>query len=149
MQGVDQILVVDDDGDFVLLLRMAFEYAGFEGGIHVAPDGDRAIEYLNDQSGLNEDIANPQPSLVLLDLRLPRLPGVAVLRWIRQQPELVALPVILMTGIETDVEEQLVEEFGATNWFVKPLGFAQLVETAHDLCASRLTASHQLGPAFH
>jgi DNA-binding response OmpR family regulator len=132
-----------------LLLRTAFEYAGFNGSFDVAADGLQAVQYLKREGFDATQSVNPLPCLALLDLGLPRLPGVALVKWIREQPDLAGLPVILMTGAETGTEAQLVTEFGANDWLVKPFGFEKLVEMAEHLCACWLTRERQLRTMHH
>jgi DNA-binding response OmpR family regulator len=139
MSTEDHILIADDDSDFVLLLRTAFEYAGFEGRTDVVSNGLQAIEHLK---AIIEQREGSLPCLSLLDLGLPRCPGVAVLHWIREQSALAELPVVLMTGIETGTEPRLVAEFGADDWLVKPFGFNKLVLMAHDLCTRWSAGTH-------
>ena len=138
-----KILIADDDSDFVLLLRTAFEYAGVQTGIASVPDGAEAIRYLNGE-GLYEDRREyPIPDFILLDLRLPRLSGFEVLRWIRRSPEWADLPVIILTGtyLRSEAEEALAE--GASEFLVKPFDFLALTRMAEHITETWVPAHYR------
>jgi len=137
------ILVADDDADFVLLLRTAFECAGFNGRFEITTDGRQVIQFL--ERSIASEVLNSWPCLVLLDLGLPRLPGPAVFKWIRDHPETAELPVVFMTGAEAGNESR----FGADDWFIKPFGFSKLVETAEHLCDCWVPSRALLGTEHH
>ena len=124
MRNVERILLVDDDEDFALLLKTAFDFAGFKGEILVVPDPRGALEHLNTRK------AQRLPDLVLLDLQLHRGSGFDVLRSIRSQPELNDVAVRVLTGIEAEGDAQKAYQLGAQEYLVKPLEFSRLVEVA-------------------
>ena len=127
MRNVERILLVDDDEDFALLLRTAFDSTGFKGEILVVADPAAAL------AALNRCEDKPLPDLVLLDLRLHRGSGFDVLRSIRSRPELNAVPVRVLTGIEANGDAQKAYQLGAQEYLVKPLEFSRLVEVAEHL----------------
>jgi CheY-like chemotaxis protein len=89
------ILLVEDLADDVLLIRRAFEKAKVINPIHVVPNGEEAISYLNGSGKYANRAEYPLPDLVLLDLKMPGIDGFEVLRWIRQQPGLSSLRVVV------------------------------------------------------
>jgi CheY-like chemotaxis protein len=132
------ILVADDDSDFVLLLRTAFEYACVQASIASVPDGADAIRYLNGEELYGNRHDYPMPDLILLDLRLPRLTGFDVLRWIRHSPKWAHLPVIILTGtyLRSEAEETWAE--GASEFLIKPFDFLALTKMAEHIAETWL-----------
>lgn len=112
-------------------MRRAFERACPGLRVQVAEDGERAVAFL--QAMLAGGAAATQ---VVLDLKLPNLPGLEVLRWIRGQEALAALPVVVLTssGEKRDVEE--VSRLGAQAYHKKPVSHAQLLELVRGLLSS-------------
>jgi CheY-like chemotaxis protein len=114
------ILLVEDSEDDVFFMERAMKAAGFRGDIHVAKDGQVALDYLGGTGGYADRKTHPLPSLVLLDLKLPHVLGLDVLKWIRTRPELQALPVVVLTssGERSDLERAY--RLGANSFMVKP-----------------------------
>jgi CheY-like chemotaxis protein len=127
------ILIADDDPDFVMLMKAAFEEAHAENPIHVAEDSSQAQKYLKYEPPYEDRAAFPIPSLIVLDLRLPPHDGIPLLRWIRQQPWLDGLPVVILTGSEFPNQEEVALRSGANAYFIKPFQFTKLVGLAHQL----------------
>lgn len=117
------ILLVEDLADDVLLVRSAFAEAKLDIALYVVGDGEEALDYLLGMGKFSDRDEYPLPSLVLLDLKLPRLDGIEVLRWIRLQPNLKALRVIVLTSSEDIFDVNRAYEAGANSFLVKPLEF--------------------------
>lgn len=113
------ILQVDDDPNDVFLLQHAMKKAGVLNSIQVATDGQGAIEYLQGAGEFANRVKFPFPCLVLLDLKLPYVMGLEVLRWIRRRPG-TALTVLILTasGSEADIVEAY--RLGANGFLTKP-----------------------------
>src|SRR6185295_13755723 len=94
------VLLVEDRGDDVLLVRRAFERGKLPILLFVVADGDEAILYLGGEGKFSDRTQYPVPDLVLLDLSLPGKDGFEVLHWIRAQPSLGSLRVIVLTASE-------------------------------------------------
>src|SRR6266480_4275505 len=92
------ILLAEDREDEVMLLRRAFAKAKFLNPLHVVANGEEAIAYLQGEGKYASRDEYPLPSLLLLDLKMPRKDGFQVLDWIRHQPELSALRVVVLTS---------------------------------------------------
>jgi CheY-like chemotaxis protein len=123
------ILQVEDDPNDVFLLQHAMKKAGVANPIQVVTDGQEAIDYLKGAGRFANRKEFPLPCLVLLDLKLPYVMGLEVLKWIRQQPG-VALVVILLTasGEEADIASAYC--LGANGFLVKPSEANKLVDMA-------------------
>jgi CheY-like chemotaxis protein len=112
------ILLVEDNDDDVFLVQRALAKAGVTESLRVAADGREALDFL--QTALRQDESSNVPCLILLDLKMPRVPGLEVLDWIRKQPRLRALPVIVLTSSSADADVEAAYRLGANSYFSKP-----------------------------
>ena len=128
MPDQEPILIVDDGEDDVFLIQRSLDRAGVFNPIQVVRNGDDAIAYLQGAGKFAKRNEYPLPSLVLLDLKMPRTDGFAVLRWIRHQPALKALRVIVLTYSEDIRDVNQAYECGANSFLVKPMDFENSVE---------------------
>ncbi len=121
------ILMAEDDPDDVMLIQRAFQKAGMGKLLQIVRDGGQAINYLSGKAEYKDRGHHPMPFLMLLDLKMPGTNGFEVLQWIRTQPELRRLLVVVLTSsnLQTDVDKAY--ELGANSYLVKPVEFAELV----------------------
>src|SRR2546421_4942592 len=127
------ILLAEDREDEVTLLRRAFAKANFLNPLHVVSNGDEAIDYLKGEGKYANRGEYPLPSLLLLDLKMPRKDGFEVLHWIRKQPDLSALRVIVLTSSDQIRDVNRAYEMGANSFLVKPVDFGSFVEVTRAL----------------
>lgn len=113
------ILQVEDDPNDVFLLNHAMKKVGVTNPIQVASDGQQAIEYLGGVGKFADRDRFPLPCLVLLDLKLPYLMGLDVLRWIRSQPG-AALTVVILTASAEEEDIAAAYRLGANAFLTKP-----------------------------
>ena len=130
------ILYVEDDENDGFLLRRAFLKAGIPNPLEVVTDGNEAIEYL---SGLGTFAKRRLPHLVFLDLKLPFKTGFEVLAWLRQQPALHTIPVIILTSSTQESDVHKAYALGANAYLVKPPGAEELSELVGTVRAFWLT----------
>ena len=121
------ILLVEDDSNDVLLVKRAFRKAKLNPQIEIVADGDEAIAYLTGQAPYS-DRQLDLPSLILLDLKLPRRSGLEVLEWIRQQPQLKRILVIVLTSSRENPDVAKAYDLGVNSYLVKPVAFEDLVK---------------------
>lgn len=124
----DTILLVEDNPSEVLLMQRAFRKANIANPLQVVGDGDAAIFYLSGQGSYNDRETYPLPMIVLLDLKLPRKSGHEVLAWLRQQPVLKRLPVVVLTSSRESIDVNRAYELGVNSYLVKPVTFDSLLE---------------------
>jgi CheY-like chemotaxis protein len=122
------ILVVEDRDDDVFLVLRSFERAGVSNPIQVVRNGEDAIAYIKGEGKFTNRAEFPLPELVLLDLKLPGIDGFEVLRWLRMEPGLSGLPVVVLTSSERIRDVNLAYSLGANSFLVKPTDFNQYVE---------------------
>jgi two-component system response regulator len=127
------ILLVEDNPDDVELTRLAFEQSGLRHPVTVAGDGAEALDYLFCEGRWAARDPGDPPVLVLLDLKLPRVDGLEVLRRMRQDARTRLLPVVVLTS--SDEEQDLVESYalGANSYVRKPVDFTAFHEAARQL----------------
>ena len=126
------ILYVEDRDEDVILLKYAFKRVNIQNPVQVANDGQKAIDYLAGKGKYADRSQYPIPSMVLLDLQLPHKMGLEVLEWIRQQPSLKALIVIILSSSTHHGDVRRAYELGTNAFLVKPSG----VDTLTDMCQS-------------
>lgn len=114
------ILQVDDDENDVFLLQRVFQRAGIPNPVRVATDGQMAVDYLAGTGVYGNRAAHPLPCLVLLDLKLPRKSGLEVLEWVKQQPHLKKLVVVVFSSSVQVSDIERAYELGASSYIQKP-----------------------------
>lgn len=124
------ILVVEDERNDVFFLEYAFQEAGIKNPLHAVADGQDAIDYLAGIGKYANRLRYPFPCLVLLDLKLPLKTGFDVLRWIRQQPPLQTLVVIVLSSSRERKDVDEAYRLGARSYLVKPLSMKERFEVA-------------------
>ena len=130
MPDRDLILIAEDHEDDVLLIRRSLERANVFNPIQVVHNGEETMAYLRGEGRFSNRAEYPLPALLLLDLKMPRKDGFEVLRWIRQQPTLKALRVVVLTSSEDIRDVNRAYESGANSFLVKPMDFENSVEIA-------------------
>jgi CheY-like chemotaxis protein len=128
------ILLVDDNMDDVLLAQLAFRMNnGDNVVVHCVHDGDEAIAYLTGKKEYSDRQRFPMPQYVLLDVNLPRTNGFEVLAWLRQEPGLKRIPVILLSGTNEPEKVNAAYELGVINYLKKPGDFKELLRLVHKI----------------
>jgi two-component system response regulator len=123
------ILQVEDDSNDVFFLKHALKRAGVANPIRVVNDGQEAIDYLKGAGRFADRDQFPLPGLVLLDLKLPHVMGLDVLKWIRQESGL-SLVVVLLTASAEEADIACAYRLGANGFLVKPSEARKLVDMA-------------------
>ena len=128
------LIVEDDDNDFIFLER-ALQLEKFEADVQRACDGVEAIEYLAGENDFADREAHPLPSLMVLDLKMPRKNGFEVLAWLREHSELETLPVVVFSSSEEPEDVENAYNLGASGYLVKPssyLSYPEIVRTLRE-----------------
>ena len=131
MTNIGPILVADDDADEIVLLQLAFIKAGLKNPLLAVGDGEECVQYLRGDGKFADRSQYPMPQLLLLDLKMPRLNGIQVLTWLRSQPQLKQLPVIVLTGSTFDSDITRAYAAGANSFLPKlldPAGLASQIK---------------------
>src|SRR5688572_22848876 len=128
-------------------MKHAFEEVGILNPLQVAVDGQEAMDYLGGHGAYADRERFPLPCLTLLDLKLPRVMGLEVLQWIREQPELKTLIVIILTSSRLGPDIERAYQLGANAYLVKPSTPLELREIAEGIKHFWLSTNH--GPAVN
>ncbi len=124
----DYILLVDDNPRDVELTLAAFSRLSLDINIEVVNDGDQAIDFLYRRKKY-ADRQQGWPLLVLLDLKMPKVNGLEVLRQIKSDPDLLSIPFVVLSSSEQDRDIYESYGYGANAYVVKPIDFAEFTQT--------------------
>jgi CheY-like chemotaxis protein len=123
MKECPVILVAEDDEDYVILIRQVFQKAHVPNPIHVVWNGEEAISYLKGEGKYSNRDEYPLPDIFLLDLKMPRVNGFEVLKWVRSQPSLASLRILVLTSSDEIRDVNEAYQLGANSFLVKPMDF--------------------------
>jgi CheY-like chemotaxis protein len=121
------ILVAEDVADDALLLGLAFEAAGVNARLDFVSDGNEVIDYLSCAGRFADRKGCPLPVLLLLDLKMPRVGGFDVIKWVRMQPELRRLVIVVLSSSPLLSDVNRAYDLGANSYLEKPLGAKNLL----------------------
>ncbi|MCX6684128.1 MAG: response regulator [Methanoregula sp.] len=127
------ILLVEDNEAHAELVMRGMRDQQVANKIHHVVDGEKALDYLFSRSAYKDKVQNPRPNLVLLDLRLPRVDGLEVLRIIKTSPELLRIPVVVLTSSDAETDIVKSYDYHANSYIVKPLDFKTFTRLMKDL----------------
>lgn len=127
------ILLAEDDPGDVILTQRAFKKAQIVNPIQVVNDGEETIAYLAGNGKYVDREQFPMPVLLLLDLKMPKCSGLEVLRWLRAQPDLKRMMVVILTSSRETPDVNEAFDLGVTSYLVKPVGFDGLLEMVRGL----------------
>jgi CheY-like chemotaxis protein len=127
------ILIAEDDPDDRLLTRRALETSRVVNDLRFVDDGEELMEYLLRTGRYADPAVAPRPGIILLDLNMPRKDGREALREIKGNPDLHAIPVVVMTTSKAEEDVLKSYDVGANSYVVKPVTFDRLVELMQTL----------------
>ena len=125
---VHSILIAEDDENDVFFLERAFKQAHVANPRCRVRDGEEAISYLAGEGEYADREKFPLPYLMLLDLKMPRKNGFEVIAWVRSQPGLRRLPIVVLSSSKEELDINQAYELGVNTYLVKPVKFEGLVE---------------------
>jgi two-component system, response regulator len=128
-----KILLVEDNPDDVLLTQRAFRKSNIRNEIIVKRDGQEAIDFLFGPGGAAAQGAADLPVLVLLDLKLPKVDGLEVLRLMRNDDRTKLVPVVILTSSKEQTDLLAGYQLGCNSYIRKPVDFNQFAEAVHQL----------------
>lgn len=127
------ILLVEDNPDDEELTRLAFKECKFANELVVVRDGQEALDYLFAAGRYSGRDVCDQPQVTLLDLKLPKVDGLEVLRRIRADDKIKLLPVVILTSSKEERDMVASYSLGANSYIQKPVDFNQFIEAVHQL----------------
>jgi CheY-like chemotaxis protein len=122
------ILLVEDDDGHARLLEKNLRRGGVVNQLVRVADGQEAVDYMSRTGSYEDSMRYPLPSVVLLDVRMPRLDGFEVLAHLKGDPKLMRIPVIMLTSTDNQNEINRAYEMGANGYVVKPVSIESFVD---------------------
>src|SRR5258706_984181 len=123
-----KILIAEDSEVDIFLLKRGFEKTGAHFNAQFVMDGQAAVDYLLGADEFANRERYPLPSLIVLDLKMPRLNGLDVLKWLKAQPDLHAMPVVMFSSSDDDRDVMRAYSLGASSYLMKPTDLDRLSE---------------------
>ena len=128
-----EILLVEDNPDDVELTLHAFQKHHLANRVHVVRDGAEALEFLFRTGAYKDRRTEDSPQLVLLDVKLPKVDGLEVLRRMKADPRNRMIPVVMLTSSREDRDITESYRLGVNSYIVKPVNFEQFTEAVRQL----------------
>ena len=122
------ILLVEDNPLDIDLTRRAFKKQKLTNPLDIARDGEEAISWIS-----RWEAGEPLPLIILLDLKLPKIGGLEVLRKYKEQPGIKNIPIVVLTSSSLDIDITTAYEYGANSYIVKPVNFEKFVDVATEI----------------
>ncbi|HSB00893.1 MAG TPA: response regulator [Anaerolineales bacterium] len=141
--NVEVLLVEDNPRDAELTIR-AFKRNNLADRIFHVQDGAEALDFLFGRGNYAGRQTAALPRVILLDLKLPKMNGLEVLRLVKNDPHLQAIPVVIVTSSAEDPDLEAAYELGANSYVIKPVQFEAFMDAMSKLGIYWLTANHPL-----
>jgi CheY-like chemotaxis protein len=141
-ETIVEILIVEDNEQDLALAQRALRKAKVSNRIHVARDGEEALQFLFCEGPHAERKMEDGPKVILLDLKLPKIDGLEVLQRIKSDPRTKAIPVVVLTSSKEQSDVVETYNLGVNSYIVKPVNFEQFSETVQKLGLYWLLLNH-------
>ena len=120
------ILIAEDGEDDALFLRRAMKKLGWANPVHILTDGGEVMKYLKGEEKYRDRSHFPFPSVLFMDIKMPRVSGFDVLQWLRDHPGCRIIPIIMFSGSALVEDVERAYQLGANAYIVKPMGLDDL-----------------------
>ncbi len=127
-KGPFVVLIAEDDEHDVVATKRAWKKHSITNPLYIVNDGEECLDFLHRRGKYGEPERAPQPGVVLLDIKMPKMDGLAVLKHIREDDELHRLPVVILTTSKAEEDRLKSYDLGANAFIVKPVGFENFCE---------------------
>lgn len=128
------VLLAEDDPDDQLLIKRAFQSVAPHSTITMVGDGEEVLHYLHRQGSFADSEQAPWPSIIILDLNMPRKDGHQVLKEVRALMDFRMIPIVILSTSVSDYDVGLSYELGVNAFISKPSSFSKLKKTVRSLC---------------
>jgi CheY-like chemotaxis protein len=143
MQGEPiTILLVEDEPAHAEIVRRNFETIRIANTLKHVSDGEAALDYLYRNNDFSDPASSPRPGLILLDLRLPKVDGLQVLKTIKTDPALNNIPVVVLSTSASEADIAMAYSNNANSYLVKPVDFTQFSELLETLGTYWMSWNH-------
>jgi len=124
------ILLVEDNPDDILITQRAWKKGLIKNRLYVVNDGEQALEFIYKKG---EYVDAPTPSLMLLDLKMPKVDGFEVLKTVKQDENLKKMPIVVLTSSRENADLDRAYDLGCNSFIVKPVGYDNFLEAVVDI----------------
>ena len=122
------ILMAEDDEHDIVATKRAWKKHRIANPLYIVNDGEECLDFLHQRGKYSEPGAAPRPGIVMLDIKMPKMDGLAVLKQIREDDEMRHLPVIILTTSKAEEDRIRGYDLGVNAYIVKPVGFDSFSE---------------------
>jgi CheY-like chemotaxis protein len=122
------IMLVEDDEGHLVLIQENLRAGGIVNQVVQTRDGQEALDYLYRRGKYHDPAKSPRPGLILLDIKMPKVDGFAVLERVRTDAQLRAIPIIMLTSTDDQAEVNRCYAMGANGYIVKPVRYEEFQE---------------------
>jgi len=127
------VLMAEDNEHDVVATRRAWKKNNIANPLHIVRDGEECLDYLHQRGKYSEPGSAPRPGILLLDIKMPKMDGLAVLKHIREDAGLHRLPVVILTTSKAEEDRVKSYDLGANAYITKPIGFQNFAEAVRTI----------------
>jgi len=120
------VLMAEDEAHDIVATKRAWKKSHILNPLYIVKDGEECLEFLHQRKKYREPETAPRPGILLLDIKMPKMDGLAVLKHIREDEALHRLPVIMLTSSKAEEDRLKSYDLGVNAYIVKPVGFGNL-----------------------
>ena len=120
------VLMAEDNQHDIVATKRAWKENNIANPLYIVRDGEECLDYLHQRGKYSEPGSAPRPGILLLDIKMPKMDGLAVLKQIREDQKLHRLPVVILTTSKAEEDRLKSYDLGANAYIVKPVGFQNL-----------------------
>jgi CheY-like chemotaxis protein len=117
------VLMAEDDEHDIVATKRAWKKHNIANPLYVVNDGEECLDFLHRRGKYTDPATAPRPGILLLDIKMPKIDGLAVLEHVRKDPEFRRMPVIILTTSKREEDQLKSYDLGANAFVVKPVGF--------------------------
>jgi len=128
-----KILLVEDNPDDIFIIERAIKEAKIVNQLFITRDGQEGWDFLKHQGKYSDVASSPKPGLILLDINLPKLNGLELLKMIKEDPDLKRIPTVMLTVSRRDEDILKGYNHGCNSFIQKPVEFEKFVETVRQI----------------
>ena len=128
------VLMAEDDEHDIVAIQRAWKKHRIANPLHIVKDGEECLDYLHHRGKYEDPALAPYPGILLLDIKMPKMDGLAVLDHIRKDEKLRLLPVIILTTSKAEEDRLKSYDLGVNAFIEKPVGFENLAEAVRTIC---------------
>jgi len=122
------VLMAEDDENDIIATKRAWEKCKISNPLYIVNNGEECLDYLHHRGKYSDPSSSPDPGILLLDIRMPRMDGLTTLEHIRKDKKLRMLPVVILTTSAEESDRMQSYNIGANAFIIKPVGFSNFAQ---------------------